>query len=104
MAEAGGFLSEGEMWQRVQRGDARVVVGARSAIFAPVEDLGVVVVDEEHDPSFKQEEGFRYHGRDMALLRAHLAGATCVLVRGNHTNSACVLTSCTCVLTSCRCW
>jgi primosomal protein N' (replication factor Y) (superfamily II helicase) len=66
-------------WQRLRAGDIRVAIGARSALFAPVADLGVIVVDEEHDPSFKQEEGFRYHGRDMALLRAHRAGAVCVL-------------------------
>src|SRR5690606_34396693 len=57
----------------------RVAIGARSALFSPVADLGIVIVDEEHDASFKQEEGFRYHARDMALLRAHRAGATIVL-------------------------
>lgn len=66
-------------WRALRRGDLRLAVGARSALFAPVPDLGVLVVDEEHDPSFKQEEGFRYHARDMALLRAHRAGATCIL-------------------------
>ncbi len=66
-------------WRALRRGDLRLAVGARSALFAPVADLGVLVVDEEHDPSFKQEEGFRYHARDMALLRAHRAGATCIL-------------------------
>ncbi len=66
-------------WQALRSGRVRLAVGARSALFAPVPDLGVVVVDEEHDPSFKQEEGFRYHARDMALLRAHRAGAVCVL-------------------------
>ncbi len=75
-------LSERERyraWLGLRRGELRLAVGARSALFAPVPQLGVVIVDEEHDPSFKQEEGFRYHGRDMALLRAHLAGALCVL-------------------------
>ena len=66
-------------WSRIKAGDALVVVGARSAVFAPVRDLGVVVVDEEHDPSFKQNEGFRYHGRDLAMLRARRAGAVVVL-------------------------
>jgi primosomal protein N' (replication factor Y) len=66
-------------WRRVRRGAARVVVGARSAVFAPVRDLGLVVVDEEHEPSFKQEEKFRYHARDLAVARAKLAGATVVL-------------------------
>ena len=66
-------------WQRLVRGDARIALGARSAVFAPVADLGVVVVDEEHDGSFKQDEGVRYHGRDVALVRAQRAGAVCVL-------------------------
>ncbi len=66
-------------WRALRSGRVRVAIGARSALFAPVRDLGVVVVDEEHDPSFKQEEGFRYNARDMALLRAHRAGAVCVL-------------------------
>ena len=68
-----------EMWMRVRRGEARVVVGARSALFAPVKDLGVIVVDEEHEPSFKQGNSPRYHARDVAVVRAHKAGAVCVL-------------------------
>lgn len=67
------------MWKRLRSGELRVAVGARSALFAPVQDLRLVCVDEEHDGSFKQEEGVRYHARDMALLRAHRAGAVCVL-------------------------
>jgi primosomal protein N' (replication factor Y) len=67
------------MWQSLHTGAVRVAVGARSALFAPVQDLALIVVDEEHDSSFKQEEGVRYHARDMALLRAHRAGAVCVL-------------------------
>jgi primosomal protein N' (replication factor Y) len=67
------------MWTRLRRGELRVAIGARSALFAPVPDLGLVVVDEEHDSSFKQEEGVRYHARDMALLRAHRARAVAVL-------------------------
>ncbi len=66
-------------WRGLRRGELHLAVGARSALFAPVQNLGVIVVDEEHDPSFKQEEGFRYHARDMAILRAHRAGAVCVL-------------------------
>lgn len=66
-------------WRGLRRGDLHLAVGARSALFAPVADLGVIVVDEEHDSSFKQEDGFRYHARDMAILRAHRAGAVCVL-------------------------
>lgn len=67
------------MWTRLRRGEVKVAIGARSALFAPVPDLGLVLVDEEHDASFKQEEGVRYHARDMALLRAHRAGAVVVL-------------------------
>ncbi|HEV8112514.1 MAG TPA: primosomal protein N' [Planctomycetota bacterium] len=68
-----------DTWLRVQRGDVRVVVGARSAVFAPVRKLGVVVVDEEHEPSFKQDGAPRYHGRDVAAMRAKLQGAVCIL-------------------------
>ncbi len=67
------------MWSRLHKGEVDVAIGARSALFAPVPNLGLVVVDEEHDGSFKQEEGVRYHARDMALLRAHRAGAVAVL-------------------------
>jgi primosomal protein N' (replication factor Y) len=66
-------------WSRLRNGQARIAVGARSAVFAPLEHVGIIVVDEEHDGSFKQEEGVRYHARDVALVRAHRAGAVCVL-------------------------
>ncbi len=66
-------------WKDLRNGRLKVVVGARSALFAPVEKLGLICVDEEHDGSYKQEEGVRYNARDMALLRAHRAGAVCVL-------------------------
>jgi primosomal protein N' (replication factor Y) len=66
-------------WSRLRRGEARIAVGARSAVFAPLAKLGVIVVDEEHDGSFKQDEGVRYHARDVALVRAQRAGAVCVL-------------------------
>jgi primosomal protein N' (replication factor Y) len=75
-------LGDGERfdeWHRLQSGAARIALGARSAVFAPVRDLGIVVVDEEHDPSFKQEEGVRYSARDVALVRAKRAGVPCVL-------------------------
>jgi primosomal protein N' (replication factor Y) len=68
-----------EQWHRIQRGDARVVIGTRSAVFAPMQELGLILVDEEHDGSYKQEETPRYHGRDVAVMRAKLLGCTVVL-------------------------
>lgn len=68
-----------EQWHRIRRGDARVVVGTRSAVFAPMQNLGLIVVDEEHDGSYKQEETPRYHGRDVAVMRAKLLGIPVVL-------------------------
>ncbi len=75
-------LSDGERydeWHRIRTGEARVVVGPRSAIFAPVTNLGLIVVDEEHDPSYKQDETPRYHARDVAVMRARFEGARIVL-------------------------
>ncbi len=68
-----------EQWHRIKRGDARMVVGTRSAIFAPVADLALIIVDEEHDSSYKQEETPRYHARDIAVMRAKMANAVVVL-------------------------
>ncbi len=68
-----------EQWHRIRRGDARVVVGTRSAVFAPLANLGLLIVDEEHDASYKQEETPRYHGRDVAVMRAKFNDATVVL-------------------------
>jgi primosomal protein N' (replication factor Y) len=68
-----------EQWRRIQSGQARVVVGTRSGVFAPVRDLGLVIVDEEHDSSYKQQETPRYHGRDVAIIRAQEVGAVAVL-------------------------
>ncbi|MEK7406434.1 MAG: primosomal protein N' [Acidobacteriota bacterium] len=68
-----------DQWRRIRRGEAPVVVGTRSGVFAPVKDLGLIVVDEEHDHSYKQEETPRYHGRDVAIVRAQAAGACVVL-------------------------
>ena len=75
-------LSDGErhdQWQRIRRGDVDVVVGTRSAVFAPVQRLGLIVVDEEHDSSYKQDESPRYHGRDVAVMRARQLGAVALL-------------------------
>jgi len=75
-------LSDGERydgWRALATGAARVVVGARSAVFAPVENLQLVIVDEEHEPAYKQEEVPRYHGRDVAVYRSYLSGALCIL-------------------------
>ena len=68
-----------EQWHRIRRGEARIAVGTRSAIFAPVRDLALIIVDEEHDNSYKQEETPRYHGRDVAVVRAKALQATVVL-------------------------
>ncbi len=69
-----------DTWRAVAAGRARIVVGARSALFLPFRELGLIVVDEEHDPSYKQEDGVCYQARDMAVLRASLAGIPVVLV------------------------
>jgi primosomal protein N' (replication factor Y) (superfamily II helicase) len=68
-----------EQWHRIRRGEARIVVGTRSAVFAPMVDLGLIIVDEEHDSSYKQEETPRYHGRDVAVMRAKFNEAVVVL-------------------------
>ena len=68
-----------EMWQKLRTGAVDVAIGARSALFAPLESPGLIIVDEEHDPSFKQEEGVRYHARDMAIFRAHMGAGVCIL-------------------------
>ena len=68
-----------EQWHRIKRGEARMVVGTRSAVFAPVSDLALIIVDEEHDSSYKQEETPRYHARDVAVMRAKMSDATVVL-------------------------
>ena len=72
-------LERSGQWRRVREGKARVVLGTRSGVFAPVGNLGLVVVDEEHDGSYKQDETPRYNGRDVAVVRAQMAGATVVL-------------------------
>jgi primosomal protein N' (replication factor Y) len=68
-----------EQWKRIRNGDSHIVVGTRSAIFAPVPDLALIVVDEEHDQSYKQEETPRYHARDVAVMRAKMTNAVVVL-------------------------
>jgi len=68
-----------DQWKRIRRGEVRVVVGARSALFAPVRNLRLVIVDEEHDPSYKQDDRLRYNARDLALVRGRLSQATVLL-------------------------
>jgi len=75
-------LSQGERfdeWHRIRKGQARIVIGARSAVFAPLPELGLIIVDEEHENSYKQDQVPRYHGRDVAVLRGHFEEATVVL-------------------------
>ncbi len=76
-----------EQWHRIRRGEARVVAGTRSAVFAPVSDLALIIVDEEQDSSYKQEETPRYHARDVAVMRAKLTTAGAVAVLGSATPS-----------------
>lgn len=81
-------LSGGERldsWQRILNGDARVVVGARSAVFAPLANPGLIIVDEEHEPAYKQDDGLCYNGRDVAVLRAKQIG--CPVILGSATPS-----------------
>ncbi|MCK5914886.1 MAG: primosomal protein N', partial [Deltaproteobacteria bacterium] len=81
-------LSAGErydQWRQIASGKARIAVGARSAIFAPLKAIGVIIVDEEHEPSYKQESNFAYNGRDLALLRGQMAD--CCVVLGSATPS-----------------
>jgi len=81
-------LSQGERfdeWHRIRKGTARIVIGARSAVFAPLPNLGLILVDEEHENTYKQESVPRYHGRDVAVLRAHFE--PCTIVLGSATPS-----------------
>ncbi len=101
-----------EQWHRIKRGEARMVVGTRSAVFAPVADLALMIVDEEQDSSYKQEETPRYHARDVAVMRAKMANAAVVL--GSATPSlesyfnakqkqVCACSSCPTAWSSVRC-
>lgn len=74
-----GDAERANQWRRIRGGQARVIVGTRSGVFAPVKDLGLIIVDEEHDGSYKQGETPRYHGRDVALVRAQRSNAVAVL-------------------------
>ncbi|MGC4432347.1 hypothetical protein ABWL48_19850, partial [Streptococcus suis] len=66
-------------WRKIKSGKARVVVGARSAIFSPLDNIGAIIIDEEHEASYKQESNPRYHARDVAILRAKYHKAVVVL-------------------------
>ncbi|MHC4737477.1 MAG: replication restart helicase PriA [Planctomycetota bacterium] len=79
-------------WQKIKAGKADVVIGARSAVFAPLPKVGLIVVDEEHEPSYKQDTAPRYHGRDVAIKRAQLANAHCIV--GSATPSLGTLLNC----------
>jgi primosomal protein N' (replication factor Y) len=68
-----------EEWLRLQRGEARIAIGARSAVFAPLQNLGIIIVDEEHENTYKQEETPRYHARDVAVMRGKIEGALVIL-------------------------
>lgn len=88
-------LSDGErfdQWQQLCNGDSKVVLGARSAVFAPLTDLGVILVDEEHEGAYKQDDGLRYNGRDVAVMRAKIA--QCPVVLGSATPSVTSFSNC----------
>jgi len=88
MAMLHSGLSDAERfdaWRLIRRGEVQVVLGARSAVFASFKRLGVIVVDEEHDPSYKQDDGLRYNARDMALVKGKIAG--CTVIMGSATPS-----------------
>ena len=74
-----------QAWQAAETGKASIVLGTRSAIYTPMPNLGLIILDEEHDLSFKQQEGFRYHARDVALYRGHLQ--QCPVLLGSATPS-----------------
>jgi primosomal protein N' (replication factor Y) len=87
-----GSAQRNAQWHKIKNGEADVVIGARSAVFAPLSNLGLIIVDEEHEPSYKQDTVPRYHGRDVAIKRAQLANAQCIL--GSATPSLETLLNC----------
>ena len=96
-------LSTGERhdeWHKIRQGRARIAIGARSAIFAPIDPLGLIIVDEEHEHTYKQEESPRYHARDVAIMRGQMEGAMVVL--GSATPS--LESFYNCQKANIRCW
>jgi len=79
-----------ENWIAINNGSAKLLVGARSALFLPFQELGVIIVDEEHESAFKQEEGVMYHGRDMAIVRAKFEDVPCILVSATPSIETCL--------------
>lgn len=68
-----------QSWLQARQQQVRIIIGTRSAVFTPCPNLGLIVIDEEHDLSFKQQEGFRYHGRDLAIKRAQMLNVPIIL-------------------------
>ncbi|MFC6670227.1 DEAD/DEAH box helicase [Marinobacterium aestuariivivens] len=82
-----------EAWRQAREGRARIVIGTRSALFTPLQSPGIIIVDEEHDTSFKQQEGFRYSARDLAVMRARSERTPVVLGSATPSSKPCTMPS-----------